>query len=1015
VKLVQVPIYLDGEAGLFDLQYEAVLAAMDVSCFPSFYEPWGYTPAESIGLGVPTITTDCAGFGVWARAQRLGPEDGIDVLDRLGVSEHDARSALVTVLERHLCYPRDRAALATACKAAADRASWSRLVEHYFHAFDRAAAAASTRAESRPASAPRFPLPVRAQAPTVPAMPALLRFDVAATLPAELEGLDRLARNLWWSWDAEAPKLFEDLSPRGWRESGHNPVVFLRRVWQRDLEERARDGEYRRRLARVLERFDAYMSGSKSEYRSAAGTRLSRRSPVAYFCFEFGIHESVRIYSGGLGVLAGDHLKSASDLDVPLVAVGLLYRKGYVDQRLGTGGEQLSSDRDQDPRDLPLVRVTGADGQPLSVQVQLPHRMLRLAIWRADVGRVPLFLLDSDVDGNGEEDRRITHRLYGAGQELRLLQEIALGQGGVRALEAVGIEPAVLHLNEGHAAFAALENVAVAMRRDELTFAEARELIRVSTAFTTHTPVPAGHDVFPEDLMRRFFSDVPQRVGLTWERFMALGTATGAEQDVFNMTYLAMNLAGFVNGVAEKHEEVSRSLLRPFWSGLLENELPITHVTNGVHLASWTRPEIARVLGAETSATAERFAACSTKFDARRFWEERSQAKRELLVAAAHSLQNAFQSRQDSPKVLARILDGLRSDALIIGFARRFAPYKRATLLFKDPARLEALLRDEDRPVLFLFSGKAHPADGHGKELVRQVAQLGRTEPFIGKVVFLENYDIGLARKLVQGCDVWLNNPIRPLEASGTSGMKVAANGGLNLSVLDGWWLEGYDGKNGWAIGGPRIYKDQELQDQLDNEHLMHLLEDEVVPMFFDREDGIPQRWIERVRRSIATLPGFFNTDRMVTEYADRAYGPLAGSRARLSADRKAGARRRAAEHERLRRAFEGLALKSARIGDLSRLRSGDAIEVEVVLDLGSLAPDDVLVELVLGHEANGTGLANMSAVRLEPRGDRVDGAQTYAGRHVVEQSGAYGYGIRARFAEIDPFDLSIRNLVRWA
>jgi len=1016
VKIIQVPVYLDGQDGLFDLQYEALLAAMDFSCFPSFYEPWGYTPAESIGVGVPTITTDCAGFGVWARAQHLESENGVDVIDRQGVAVDEVLAELERVIERHLCYPRDHDQVAKACLEAAEKASWTHLIQHYHTAFKSALERAQSRRGATPASTPRFPLPVRRQVPTATNMPALLRFDVAATLPPALEGLDRLAQNLWWSWDNEAPGLFEEIAPRGWRDSGHNPVAFLRRVYQRDLEAKAADPAFQKRLARVMARFEAYMAATRDRVEFAGGGVATRDEPIAYFCFEFGIHESLRIYSGGLGVLAGDHLKSASDLNLPLVAVGLFYRKGYVDQRIGMNGEQISADVENDPRHLPLRAVLDDKGAHVKVSVQLPHRTLTLAVWRVDVGRVRLFLLDSDVEENGEEDRRITHRLYGAGQELRLLQEIALGHGGMRALAACGLEPRVLHLNEGHAAFAALERVALTMKRDDLTFAEAREIVRASTAFTTHTPVPAGHDVFPEELLRRYFSDVSQRIGLTWDPFLALGQEPG-NSGGFNMTYLAMSLASFVNGVAEKHEEVSRGLLRPYWSGLLENEIPVTHVTNGIHLASWTRPSLASIFGAGSEVLGgKHFEAAAQKLDPDVFWAERAHAKRELLVAAAHALQSSFRARQDSPKVLARVLDGLRTDALVIGFARRFAPYKRATLLFKDPARLEALLHNEDRPVLFLFAGKAHPADGQGKELVRQIAQLGRSGSMVGKVVFLENYDIGLARHLVQGVDVWLNNPIRPLEASGTSGMKVAANGGLNLSVLDGWWIEGYDGHNGWAIGGPRVYADQELQDQLDNEHLMQLLEDEVIPLYFERDArGLPLGWIEKVKRSFATLPGVFNTDRMVGEYAARAYGPLLAAWDDLERGRQAGARRLAARHERLRRSFEQLSLRSARIGDLSRLKSGDTIEVEVDLHLGDLHPEEVLVELVLGHHSHGAGLNNMSAVRLGPRGEEREGVQTYTGHHNVELSGDYGYGIRARFPETSPFDLTLRNLVRWA
>ncbi len=1016
VFLIQVPIYLDGADGLFDLQYETVLRAMDVTCFPSFYDPWGYTPAESIGVGVPTITSDCSGFGIWASEQGLGARDGVDVLARQGVSDERAAKALAALLDGHLRGHGGPSATPEACLAVAGKVSWKGLIQHHLTAFDTALERAAARTVSESPSTPRFPLPVRSQAPQQPAPPALLRFDVAPTLPPELAALERLSRNLWWSWDPQGAGLFEEISPRRWRECGHNPVVFLRRVFLRDLQERAADPEYVGRLGRVLERFEAYMGAKAAEHRFEGGGVLTGEHPAAYFCLEFGVHESLRIYSGGLGVLAGDHLKSASDLNLPLVGVGLLYRKGYVDQRLSPNGEQLSSDVSNDPRDLPLEPALGPDGEQVRVEVQLPDGRMKLAVWRLDVGRIPLYLLDADLPENEPAVRAVTQRLYDAGQEMRLLQEIALGRGGMRALEALGLEPAVLHMNEGHAAFAALERIAMAMRREDMTFHEAREWVRAGTVFTTHTPVPAGHDVFSEDLMRRYFSDVAQRIGLPFEPFLALGAAADGSGG-FNMTYLSMSLSGFVNGVAKKHGEVSRGLLHPYWSALLENEVPVTHVTNGIHLATWVRPEFMNLLGASHEAVrGDHFADRGGAVDPARLWEERQNAKRVLLESAARSLQGAYQGRQDSPRLLARILEGLRSDALLIGFARRFAPYKRATLLFKDRARLEKLLSDESRPVRFLFSGKSHPADQRGKDMLREIAELTRSEPFIGRVIFLENYDMALARHLVQGVDVWLNNPIRPLEASGTSGMKVSANGGLNLSVLDGWWIEGYDGGNGWAIGGPRLYSDQELQDQLDNEHLLRLLEDEVAPCYFERDErGLPQRWLSMVQHNLATIPPFFNTDRMVGEYAERAYGPLAANWRRMGDDGQAEARQLAARNERLRRGFEGLRLRSARIGDVTRLRTGDHVEVEVEVEVGELNSNDLRVELVLGHHTDGNGLSNMQAVEMTPAGPPREGVQRFTCRYEVELSGSYGYGVRARLREASAFDVTLRNLVRWS
>ncbi len=1022
MQVIHLPIYLSATDRLLGLSYEATLRTADLTCFPSFYEPWGTTPQESLALGVPTITTDHAGFGLWASAHGLGPADGVHVLRRRGLPRARAISDLATLLEEFARDPARRPS-PEVCRAAAARGSWDLLYGNYLAAYSDALEAVAWREEHLPRQRVRPPVPLPVRPVAEHARPRLVRFEVSATLPRALAGLERLARNLWWCWDAEAVNLFTELSPVAWARSGHEPLRFLQGLAPEDLAARAEDPAYVARLRRTLERFEAYLAESPRTFElesagpSAAPVVLSEDAPVAYFCAEYGLHESLPIYSGGLGVLAGDHLKSASDLRLPLVAVGLFYAQGYLAQRIALDGEQHGAELRNDPRVLPMEAVRGPDGAPLEVRLALPGRELCLRAWKVSVGRVPLYLLDTDVPANRPEDRAITEALYRGGPERRILQEIVLGRGGMRVLRALGIEPAVYHLNEGHAAFLALERVSHLVRREGLQFEEARELVRATTAFTTHTPVPAGHDRFPEDLVRRHFSDAEEWVGLPWERFFALGQAP-ADGQAFNMTYLALRFAGYVNGVSRLHGAVSRKLLHPMWPGLCEGEVPVSSVTNGIHLATWTDPELARELGAhDRPVRPADFAQRAGALEDGRLWDLRMQGRARLLAHMRTRTERSFLARHDSPRLLQRTLDGLDPGALWIGFARRFAPYKRAHLLFQDPARLRAILADSERPVRLVVAGKAHPEDQHGKDIVRMVVGQTRSEDFVGKVFFLEDYDMDLARDLVQGVDVWLNNPIRMLEASGTSGMKAAANGALNLSIADGWWPEAADGLNGWTIGDGRVYEDQGLQDQLDAAVLYRLLEEEIVPMFYQRDArGLPLEWLARVKHDLATVPTVFNMDRQVEEYLAQAYLPLARRGHGLGEGRRQRLREETRERSRLRRAFEALRIVSAEIADLSDLRVGDEIGAKVVVDLGELSPEDVWVELVLsrGGSADPTELLHV-ALAPSPADGAPGGPRAFVGAHAMERPGSYSYGIRVRPRAALRAGDSLADLVLWA
>jgi phosphorylase/glycogen(starch) synthase len=1015
-QVIQLPIYVHPSDGLFDLPYEALLRAMDLSLFPSFYEPWGYTPQESLAVGVPTVTSDLSGFGQWVLEAGLGGADGVHVLRREGLSLDASADALADLIETVVAEAPATEELRAACRRTAQRTAWSDLIANYERAFELAMAAAALRTDSAP------PLPLRAATEIAVVgqgegkRPRLFAFDVSATLPAPLVGLGRLAANFWWSWDPEGEELFASISRASWDACGHNPQQFLRTVFPEDLRAKAEDPLFLERLARLTERFDRYMSARGKPLRAEGGPgEIRANEPVAYFSAEFGVHECLRIYSGGLGILAGDHLKSASDLNLPLVGVGLFYRQGYLRQRVGALGEQIGLEISNDPRTLPVELVRGARGEPLEVSLPMPSSTLVLRAWRVHVGRVELYLLDSDVEHNRPEDRATTHQLYGGDAEHRLRQEIVLGRGGVRLLAQLGIRPCVYHINEGHAAFLALERVGMKVREQHLTFDEARAVVRATTAFTTHTPVPAGHDRFSEDLMRRYFSDAPDWMGLSWERFMSLGQCE-SQREAFNMTYLALAFSGSVNGVSRLHGDVSKELLGPFWPGLLRTELPVESVTNGVHLATWVRPELAAALGARSRAVNGADFARVGALDDRTLWDLRQRARRTLLEAMRERLQRSFFDRGDSPGLLARMLDGLEERALWIGFARRFAPYKRADLIFGDGARLQRLLSNGERPVRLVFAGKAHPRDGLGQELLKKVVALSRSEEYLGKVFFLEDYDMQLARLLVQGVDLWLNTPVRPQEASGTSGMKAAANGVLNLSVADGWWVEGFDGENGWTMGDGRAYAEPKLQDELDGASLHRLLSEEIAPLFFDRDAaGLPLRWLARVRRSLATIPPTFNTDRMVREYSERIYRPMAATRAELERDARAPLKALSARHDRVRRGFAQVKILSARVSNLVDLRVGDTIEAHVEVDLGPLEPADVAVELVFGHAQGSGDLRTLTSVRLAPAPLGAPGARRFEGTHVLSRSGSFSYGLRVRASETSGQDSALRDLVSWA
>ncbi len=700
--------------------------------------------------------------------------------------------------------------------------------------------------------------------------------------PAQ-EKLWSLARNLWWSWDHDCVSLFRDLNPTRWRELNQNPIAMLSEIPLEEIERRSTELVLHSRINYVYRRQQEYLNADRTWGATNAG--VLRPRPVAYFSAEFGLHESLPIYSGGLGVLAGDHIKSASDLDIPLVGIGLFYGQGYFLQRLDQTGWQREEYLETDINQLPMQPAIGTNGEPVVVEIQTRGGSIKAKVWRVKVGRCDLLLLDSNVPGNAPEDLELTSRLYGGDGRTRIRQELLLGVGGFRAIRAMGITPGVLHLNEGHSGFAVFEAIRTCMEEEGMDFAAAATQIAREVIFTTHTPVPAGHDRFDATLIEEHLGPLREQLGLSRENLMGFGREYATdEQEAFCMTVLGLKLSRRANAVSSLHGEVSRAMWKRLYPRTPEDSVPIGHVTNGVHVPSWLAPQMCRLydrhLGVgwqQRSGRAQTWVEIESVDDGE-LWETHLSLKSRLLDFVRKRACEQAERRGESQETLHRLSKVLSSDALTIGFARRFATYKRANLILADIERLASLVNDPKRPVQFLFAGKAHPHDEPGKRVLQEIAEKMRDSKFSDKLVFIEDYDINVGRYLVQGVDVWLNNPRRPLEASGTSGQKVVLNGGLNLSVLDGWWAEAYDGLNGFAIGTGRTHSNMQVHDSRDGEDLYRVLDEELIPLYYQRDkDGLPRGWIKRMKRTIRTLGWRFNADRMVMDYTQKCYVPAAG------------------------------------------------------------------------------------------------------------------------------------------
>ena len=992
VKVVFVPSYLQGSDGIFNKPYYDLLIGMDITVFPSYYEPWGYTPLESLAFGIPSITTSLSGFGKWVRQNYQKPAKGLIIVERDDQNFRDVTTAIMTaLLDFSRCNTEEVRETQQSAHDISRMALWTNFIEFYRKAYDTALYISRHRTNLYfDADKPEF-----IADKIISSKPDWKTFVVEENIPIKIKALEDLSRNLWWSWNDDAIELFSSIDEELWEVANRNPIIFLRMIPLPQLKKLENDREFLKRLVHVISAFDNYMKAGED-----------REEPkIAYFSMEFGLHDSLRIYSGGLGVLAGDYLKEASDSNRNIVGIGLLYKYGYFTQVVSAGGEQIVSDDPQDFSATPAQPVRDTKGNWKTISIKLPGRTLLARIWKVNVGRIELYLLDTDFEENLEQDRIITHYLYGGDDDNRFRQELLLGVGGIRALHVLKINPDLYHSNEGHSAFIGLERLREIIQKFNMTFQEALEVVRSSTLFTTHTPVPAGHDTFDEGLVRTYMAHYPDRLRITWDQFMRLGKLIPEDKNErFSMSYLAINLSQEVNGVSQLHGTVTQKMFSDIWKGYTSDELYIGYVTNGVHVPTWTSKEW---MDLYTSRLDNDFISRQYERDIwkkiykvpdEHIWDLRNHQREKLIEFIKSRLKNAMVKRLENPRIMMEAEEKFRADILTIGFARRFATYKRAHLLFRDPERLEALVNNEDRPVQFVFAGKAHPKDKAGQDLIRMVVEMSKRHEFIGRIIFLQNYDISLAQKLVQGMDIWLNTPTRPLEASGTSGQKVIMNGGLHFSVLDGWWAEGYVEGAGWAIPEERTYDNQDYQDELDAETIYTLLEDEIAPAFYTRnKEGVPETWIQYIKKSIAEIAPSFTMNRMLIDYEQKYYQKLYQRSLKMQTNDFQLARDLARWKKQITRSWNGLKVLSFQHPDIAResVTLGEVYETGVVLDLNGLSPDDIGVEVVIRNFGPDDHCKNQTcSIELKLHNIQ-DGTAVYSGTITPVKPGVFEYGIR--------------------
>lgn len=1001
VKVIFVPALLNGQDGFFNMQYEQVLSGCDLGVFPSWYEPWGYTPQESAAHAVPTVTTDLSGFGMWVRKlqETNHTTDGISIIHRLHMPYNDTVNALQSVmLEYATCSEEVLTQHRIAVRKVSEECSWEKFFPYYIQSYHSALTKANERISIHEPPKQTNTLLITGVSKT----PYLRMFTAINQLPPKLERLREISNNVWWSWQPEAEKIFILLNKELWKQSGHNPLKMFEDICPASLMAAEKNDEIQKYYNELVTKFDEYMK--KKPHTSDPS--ISSYHPIAYFSTEYGLHESIPLYSGGLGILSGDHLKAASDLNIPMVAIGLLYKNGYFQQRIDAQGNQIAMYPENNLSLLPISLVKTVQGDPIRIELDLfPGRQLFAQVWKMQVGHVPLYLLDTDIPQNILDDRRITARLYESDRDCRIRQEILLGMGGVRLLNLLKIMPSIYHMNEGHSAFMILERIRNLMLWFNLSFQTAQECVRGNTVFTTHTPVDAGNERFEPALMEKYFSDYAKSVNLTWNDFMNLGRYSTTDRNMFEMTLLAIRNAVKVNGVSRLHSQVSKHMWANNWKGLPIPEVPIGYVTNGVHVASYVGDHTRKLLKKyvhelwDTLPTSHEAWKNIVQIPNEELWEAKVKQKQPLLNVIKHLAVSSKFSYKIFSEEQQSVIQQLSEDVLIIGFARRFAPYKRANLILANPDRLHRILNNPQQPTILVFSGKAHPADQQGIDLIKQVISYTKDPRFYGKIFFIENYNIAIAKILLQGCDVWLNTPRRPYEACGTSGQKISANGGLNLSIADGWWCEGYNGHNGWTIGKKvgDILPESEQCDYGDAESLYNLLEESVLPLYFKKNiNSFSISWMEMVKNAMQSLIPEFNAERMLHQYLDEYYLPLAKNQVQFRGDNFTIPKQITAWKQGLEQRFATIKIRNVQIEGLTEdtVLYGEPLTITVTLSPESMKVDELLVQFIIGPGKDNTFTEMPDVVTLTVS-QQSNTEVTFSGVYNIRYNGPNVYGIR--------------------
>ncbi len=845
------------------------------------------------------------------------------------------------------------------------------------------------------------------------------KITVNPQLPKKIEKLSEISNNLWWSWNTEFLRLFKKIDIDLWEKIGKNPVKFLKQVDQEKLESIAEDSEFLKEYSKNVENFEGYMSSKNTWFNKTYPE--NKNDLIAYFSAEYGLDEILPIYSGGLGILSGDHLKSSSDLGLPLVAIGLLYKNGYFHQKINNVGIQETEYQDIDLNNLPISPVKKETGEDLIISVKMPNSKVYLKVWKISVGRISLYLLDSDIEENSEEYRGITLRLYGGDQEMRIQQEIVLGIGGVTLLKELGLDPTVYHMNEGHSSFLVLELIKNVMNEKKVSFNIARDIVTAKTVFTTHTPVPAGNDIFPTDLVEIYFKDFWKTLGLSKEEFLELGMKPKEEnKNTFNMGILALKIAGKKNGVSKLHGAVSRELFGDVWPEIAPNESPITYVTNGVHTCTWLAPTLKELYNKyltpfwqdkiHLNETWEKI----NNIPDEELWNNHQLRKEKLLNLVKQNVTTRLRNSGMHYDEIKEITSKLNPNALTIGFARRFATYKRATLIFKDLERITQILNDESRPVQLIFAGKAHPKDIEGQNLIKRIHEISMMPQFKGKIFLLEGYDMYMARHLISGVDVWLNNPRRPMEASGTSGEKASVNGVVNFSILDGWWAEGYNQKNGWAIGTNAEYYSYEEQDNADSDSIYSILENKIIPAYYNKKDGISEEWIAYMKNSIISTGGNYSMARMIVDYTDKLYIPLCNLTNKYFKNLEL-----VTEYNRIKddlySNWNDIQITQNNNLDNISMDAGKNIEVSCNVKLPNISVENIEAQVYYGRILDNGTIENISIIpmNLVSRNDE-EKIYTYNAKIELKTGGNYGYTFRVMPKHEMLLDSSNLNLVKW-